>query len=214
MTRKRTWLAASLVLVLALVGNWWLTRTDLAGSDANNRAPATFDYALSDFDAVLFDADGRISMRVSGPRLEHDPETRAARLIQPRFVLPGDEADWAGRADNGLIERNDETLTLLGNVEATRPHPRGQVVIEAQRLDHDRRTAQLTSDRPVRVRQAGDELSGGTLVYFMNDDRVELEHDVHAIFRDGAAGNDSRDPSGTDFDRGMEPGPGPGSDRG
>lgn len=207
MTTRRTWLAASAVLVLALIGNWWLTRTDSGEDRGDGRATATFDYALSEFDAVLFDEAGQISMKVSGPRLEHDPETRNARLIQPRFVLPAEEADWNGRADHGLIVRNDQTLTLLGNVEATRPHPRGQLLIEAQRLDHDRIAGQLTSDQPVRVSQAGSELTGGTLVYFLNDDRVELEDDVHAIYRDAVAGRDDDRRA----ERGLESGPGPGS---
>ncbi|MBY6205137.1 LPS export ABC transporter periplasmic protein LptC [Halomonas denitrificans] len=186
MKRKRTWLLASVALLLAVLGNWWLNQRGDRDADATDRPEATFDYALSDYRATLFDAEGRVSLRVAGPRLEHDPATREARLEQPRFELPTDDAAWTGRADRGVLYRDDETLALIGNVVAERPHPRGTVRIDAERLDHDRRAGELRSDRPVRVRQAGDELTGGTLVYFMNDDRVELENDVHAIYRDAS----------------------------
>ena len=206
MKRKRTWLLASVALLLAVLGNWWLNQRGDRDTDRTARPDATFDYALSDYRATLFDDEGRVSLRVTGPRLEHDPATREARLEQPRFELPGDDAAWTGRADRGVLARDDDTLALIGNVVVERPHPRGTVTIEAERLDHDRRAGQLVSDRPVRVRQAGDELTGGTLVYFMNDDRVELENDVHAIYRRHDGGAADADSGG---DRDPAPGPGP-----
>lgn len=186
MNRRRTWILASIALIALLVGNWWLSRSQEATGDEDGRVAAPFDYALTDYEAVLFDADGNESLRVAGPRLEHDPESRTALLQDPRFTLPGERADWQGRADRGRLSRDDETLLLEGRVELVQPQPRGPLRVTTERLAFERPAGVLRSDRPTRITQAGTELVGGTLTYLLNDDRVELQDDVHAIYRDPA----------------------------
>ena len=194
MTRRRTWWLASAVLVLAVAVNWWIAQRGGPGDAGRERPPVPFDYALSDFDAVMIDETGRETLRIRGPRLEHDPVTRTAELTDPTFEVPGNEADWQGRADRGRLVRNDDRLELEGRVELHRPHPRGMLRIETERLDYDRPGGRLTSPGRVRFTQAGTELVGGTLIYLLNDDRVELQDDVHAIYRDAG------DPAGGDAD--------------
>nr|WP_240956391.1 LPS export ABC transporter periplasmic protein LptC [Wenzhouxiangella sp. XN79A] len=188
------------------MANWWIGR-QIDGGDAGTGRPAVpFDYALTDFDAVVFDETGRQTLRVAGPRLEHDPKTRTALLVDPRFVVPGEPADWRGRAERGRLARADEELQLEGAVVLTRPDPRGEIRIETERLDYDRRTGRLTAPETVRFTQAGSELVGGTLVYLLNDDRLELQNDVHATYRDAgtAAAAGARRGDGNDD----SPGPG------
>ena len=184
MNRRRTWWLASAALVLAVVANWWLGQRSEGDRAALERPPVPFDYALSDFDAVLYDDAGRVTLRVAGPRLEHDPETRTAVLLEPRFEVPGNAGDWQGRSERGRLARDDDRLELVGDVVLARPDPRGEIRIETARLAYDRTDATLRSPAEVRFTQAGTELVGGTLVYLLNDDRVELQDDVHAIYRD------------------------------
>jgi LPS export ABC transporter protein LptC len=197
LTRRRTWWLASAVLVLAVATNWWIAQRGDLGDAGPERPPVPFDYALTDFEAVLIDDTGRETLRVRGPRLEHDPDTRTALITDPDFVVAGDEADWQGRAERGRLARDDDRLELEGRVVLNRPHPRGMLRIETERLDYERADGRLTSPGRVRFTQAGTELVGGTLTYLLNDDRVELQDDVHAIYRDASdpadGGADGRD---------------------
>ena len=206
MTRHRTWWLASAVLVLAVAVNWWITQRGDRGGDRPVRPPVPFDYALTDFDAVMIDETGRETLRVRGPRLEHDPDTRTARLTDPVFEVPGDQADWQGRAERGRLVRNDDRLELEGSVVLNRPHPRGMLRIETAQLNYDRADGRLTAPGRVRFTQAGTELVGGTLIYLLNDDRVELQDDVHAIYRD-ASDSAGSSADGRDGDR-ADPGAG------
>lgn len=206
MTRRRTWWLASAALVLAVTVNWWLAQRGDDDGARVERPSVPFDYALTDFDAVLYDKAGRTTLRVSGPRLEHDPATRTALLLEPRFEVPGEDADWQGRASRGRLARTDDRLELEGDVQLSRPHPRGTVRIRSERLDYDRNEGTLRSPERVRVTQAGTELVGGTLVYRLNDDRVELQEHVHAIYRDVEPAVDP----GFDRRSDNDTGPGPG----
>jgi len=191
LNRDRYWLAGIMALVLLVAGNWWLSRTpervpvEPAGPDRD------INYALDSFSARMFDAEGRLELSVSGPKLVHHAESRRAIITRPQFLIDPDGARWSGRADSGVLLRADDQLHLIGSVTIEKPHPRGQIRIESDELHYDRQTATVRSPGPARLQQDGTELAGGTLKLWIDDERMELENDVRAIYR-GAGGADDR----------------------
>ena len=214
-SRRRYWFLAALALAVLVAGNWWLNQAWQPEPPVPEAVEQDIDYALGDFEAQFFDAEGTLTLEVAGPRLEHDAVTRQARIPDPRFVIdPADQA-WAGTADLALVERDSRQLTLQGTVRIEKPHPRGTIRIESDEVQYDRGDsrgdnrgdsrsdnrgdnrgnnrgeATLHSPGPVRMRQDGTELTGGTLTAWIDEERMELEQDVHAIYRPaGAAARD------------------------
>lgn len=187
MNRRRYWLLAALGLAVLVTGNWWLNRAWQPEPPVPETVAPDIDYALGDFEAQFFDAEGTLTLNVAGPRLEHDAVTRRARIPAPRFVIdPADQA-WAGTADLALVDRDSRRLTLQGTVRIEKPHPRGTIRIESDEIQYDRGDATLYSPGPAHMRQDGTELTGGTLTAWIDEERMELDQDVHAIYRPARA---------------------------
>jgi len=187
MNRRRYWLLSALALAVMVAGNWWLNQAWQPQPPAPENVQPDIDYALGDFEAQFFDAEGTLTLDIAGPRLEHDAVTREARIPEPRFVIdPADQA-WAGTSEFALIERDSRRLTLQGRVRINKSHPRGTIGIESDEVRYDRGDATLYSPGVAVMRQDGTELTGGTLTAWIDEERMELDQDVHAIYRPAGA---------------------------
>ncbi len=181
--RKRYWVAALLMLAAAAAGNWWLNQAVRSEPRPAARTDQRIDYALEDFHAAFFDSEGRLTLSVAGPRMRHDAVTRHAILTAPTFTIEPDRQGWTGRADHGRVDRDARRLMLEGDVRMQRPHPSGTLFVESERLEYDDPAATVHSPGPARIEQAGNELTGGTLTVWIDEERMELTRDAHAIYR-------------------------------
>jgi lipopolysaccharide export system protein LptC len=185
--RARYVVVAVFALAALVAGNWWMNRVLAPEMDSIPPGDSRIDYALRDFRAAFFDAEGQESLRVAGPSLDHDAVSLQAVIDSPNFVLEPDSGNWTGRSHRGVIQRDAERVTLSGDVRMSRPDRRGPLRIESERVIYDRPSGSARSPGPVRVEQAGDRLTGGSLELWIDDERMELSEDVHAIYRGAGA---------------------------
>jgi len=191
-TRRRYWLVAALTLAVLIVGNWWINRAVQTEPQAPESVEQRIDYALSEFRAQFFDEQGTPTLNIAGPRLEHDTRNREARITRPRFVIDPSDQAWSGTAEHALIERESRRVMLQGAVRIEKSHPRGTVHIESEEVHYDRAAGTIHSPGPAYMEQSGNQLTGGTLTAWIDDERMELDQDVHAIYRAGnRAGDDA-----------------------
>lgn len=183
MRHRRYWLLSALALAVLVTGNWWLNQAWQHDPPEPQTVKQDIDYALGNFEAQFFDAEGTLTLDIAGPLLEHDAVTRQARIPDPRFVIDPTHQAWAGTAELALVERDSRRLTLQGNVRIDKPHPRGTIRIESEEVQYDRGAATVHSPGPAVMRQDGTELTGGTLTAWIDEERMELSQDVQAIYR-------------------------------
>ncbi|MDX1626036.1 MAG: LPS export ABC transporter periplasmic protein LptC [Wenzhouxiangellaceae bacterium] len=189
MSRRRLWTLAVATL-LALVGvQWWLADGDRDAAVAVDPGAPRIDYALVDFELRTFDERGRPDLRLSGPELRHEATTRTAIARAPSFEL----ADgWSGSARRATLDREAGRIRLTGNVLLQRPHPRGTVFVESEEMIVDRPAGTIVSPGAARIEQAGTNLTGGTLTVRVDEQRMELDNHVEAIYRAGLPGRPER----------------------
>ncbi|GAB4179429.1 MAG: hypothetical protein Kow0020_15550 [Wenzhouxiangellaceae bacterium] len=172
------------VLIAQLVLRGWVQREPAPAESADNE----INYALDRFRATLFDAAGRRTAIIEGPRLEHSRVARRAKAQAPRFTIDPEREAWRGRADEGLLDRGNEHIELQGSVVVERDHPRGLIVIRTERLEYDHAARRLHAPAPARIEQGEKLLAGDTLTVWLDQERMELHENVHAIFDPGLAG--------------------------
>ena len=190
MTRRRYWLLSLVAVAALVIGNWWLNRAWQPERSAPPIEAQRINYALSQFQARFHDDEGTLTLTVFGTRLEHDALTRKARVKAPRFVIDPTGQAWSGRAQRAMIERDSHQLKLYEQVRIERPHPRGTIRITADEMHYDRGAGTVHSPGPAHMEQAGTELTGGSLTAWIDDEIMELDQDVHAIYRAGGAARD------------------------
>lgn len=193
--RLRIVLTACIALLLVLAARWFLPAERTAPPDVT--APDTrFNYTLSDFSASFRNAEDKLELAVSGPRLEHLAEERIGLLTRPEFQVEPEGANWRGQAERGRILREDEELILENEVELVHRHRDGDIHIHAQSLHYHRGRRTITSDLPVELRQGDSWMQAGGLVIRLDDNLIELTKNVQgqiqpALVRpDNAAADD------------------------
>jgi len=194
-----TWrivLVACLALIVAL-GVRWLMPSDRSATPTISMPDTRFDYTLSDYSARFRDADNRVELMLSGPRLEHIWAERVARLEAPDFHIEPEGADWRGRAAQGRILRDDEMLVLEGGVSLVHRDDRGEIEVNAEHLRYDRRARTISSDRPVTITQRESRLRSGGLNIELDQNTLELtdgvQGELDAAVADRATGSDRPD---------------------
>ncbi|MGY6555600.1 MAG: LPS export ABC transporter periplasmic protein LptC [Wenzhouxiangella sp.] len=186
--KRRNVLAACLALVLVFVVRWQFP--DDRGARITPVLPDTrFDYTLTDFSARFRDAEGRVELLVSGPRLEHDSALRVATLFDPRFHIEPEGANWQGRADRALLLRDVDEMQLEGNVVLTQQSERGELRITSERLHHHGRTRTIEFPSPVVLQHPGSFVQAGRALLWLDDDIVEFSDHVQGELHPGRSGS-------------------------
>jgi len=171
-------LIGAIVLTAAVLFRWWLP-TERIVTPTVTLPDTRLDYRLQDFKALFHDEQGRPGLLIRGPSLEHDAESRVVALRQPEFQFSTEAEPWNGRSEQGVFDREFETLRLIDQVELWRDGPKGRLTLTTQALQHQRPARTISADVPVVLTRPGTELTAGGLMIQLDTETVELSDDVH-----------------------------------
>jgi lipopolysaccharide export system protein LptC len=156
--------AWSPVLLLGCLAalTYWLdaqVRTSVHRADGSSRHDP--DLFIERFSAVSFDANGRVRQMLAARRAAHFPDDDSIELAAPSLEVtdPG-KPRLAISADAGTVSGDRETVTLRGDVRATRDAaaatsrdrgPTGPVTFTTDLLRITPKLARAETDRPVTI---------------------------------------------------------------
>ena len=116
-----------IVLLIAQFTFNWSRSLDDTGQQTTGEIRHEPDYFLTNFEATVYEDDGKLSYIIKGSHLNHFPDDNTMSLEQPRLhYLYEEEKKWLAQSKQGTIFANKSKITLTGQVVITNTHIQGK----------------------------------------------------------------------------------------
>jgi lipopolysaccharide export system protein LptC len=192
--RLVSWSPVFLLGGLAALTYWLDAQVQTAPPRADGSARHDPDIYIERFSAVTYDADGRVLQSLSAARAQHYPDDDSVELTAPSLALtdPG-KPRLAVSADAGTISGDRETVTLRGNVRATRDAfatkgardagTAGPATFTTDLLRVIPKQARAETDRPVTIEEPRGIIHGTGMVFDNNAHTFRLKSAVRGTLQ-------------------------------
>lgn len=190
MKRNRSSRLYPLLMVLALAAaSLWLERAVQAPErDNTGKLRHDPDFIAEDFGIVKINAAGKPEYTLSAERMLHYPDDESTSVVAPRLEQRKADANpIVIRADSGVISKDGDEASFLGNVVVVREAGRGQnelrVRTEYLQIIPDRDLAR--TDKPVVITEGRSRLSGVGMEFNNRTRQFALQSQVRGTFDAG-----------------------------
>lgn len=202
---KRRWFIILLAILLLVISRlvWRQLQTDPVEPSPGS---ARFAYRIDDLVLTILDPQGNEQVTIRSPLLVDGGEGQPSELSDPIITAPDGNGIWQLSARKALIDRNNEHVTLLGDVvlQSLNPNenlkenpgqklsqnqnsnlnPQGPIRVETPQAELDIQAKALSSAEIVTITQSGMRLQGRGLSGNLEQETYVLHQDVHAEFTD------------------------------
>jgi len=192
--RLVSWSPVFLLGSLAALTYWLDAQVQSAPPRGDGTARHDPDLYIEKFSAVSFDSDGRVLQSLAAARAQHYPDDDSVDLTAPSFTLtdPG-KPRLAVTADAGTVSGDRETVTLRGNVHATRDAPAakgprdgesaGSATFTTDLLRITPKLARAETDRPVTIEEPRGIIRGTGMIFDNNTHTFKLKSAVRGMLQ-------------------------------
>ena len=191
--RLVAWSPVLLLGGLAALTYWLDAQIQSSGRRDDGSARHDPDLYIERFSAVTFDADGKVRQMLAAARAEHFPDDGSVDLVGPAFELtePG-KPRLAVTASKGTVSGDRETVTLRGDVRATRdaaPATKpgetalGAATFTTEMLRIIPKEQRAETDARVTIEEARGIISGVGMVLDNNARTVKLKSSVRGTLQ-------------------------------
>ena len=178
---------------LAALTYWLDAQVQSSGRRDDGSSRHDPDLFIERFSAVTFDVDGRVRQMLAATRAEHFPDDGSVDLIGPAFeITDAGKPRIAVTASKGTVSGDRETVTLRGNVRATRdaapatprnPTPLAAATFTTETLRIIPKEQRAETDAPVTIEEARGIISGVGMVLDNNARTVKLKSSVRGTLQ-------------------------------
>jgi lipopolysaccharide export system protein LptC len=182
-------LATGIVLLALAAGAlqavlWWVAPSPRTSDFVG---PPRSGYTLTDFHMWSYDPQGRPSFSMRAPRLDRREGDESLYITSPRFVLasknPG-VPDWQGDSLYGWVNHTGTLLKLQGPVHMRRPAfgDTPEATLDTADVTAFPKENRMETEAPARITQGASRMNGVGMRAELDDNHLELLHDVHGTF--------------------------------
>lgn len=152
------------------------------------------DLYIEHFSAVSFDPEGRVRQSLTARRAQHYPDDDSVDFVAPSLALTDPGAPrLAAVADAGTLSGDRETVTLRGNVRATRDAapgkakgdgaPQGPITFTTELLRVIPKRSRAETDAPVTIEESRGTIHATGMVFDNNARTIKLKSGVRGTLQ-------------------------------
>ncbi|MFK2891320.1 LPS export ABC transporter periplasmic protein LptC [Dyella flagellata] len=181
-------MTVTIVLLAIAAPASWLLRSWVVGAPPSNEfiGPPIADYVLYNSTVWSYDVDGLPSFSMTAPRMDRRGGDESLYINAPVFELTSKKPgvpNWHGNAPYGWVNRGGTEMRLDGAVYMYRPaYAQGPMatLCTSNVRGWPKENRMETAD-PATMTQGPSVMNGVGLRASLNDNHLELLHDVHGI---------------------------------
>lgn len=177
-----------LATALAQCLYWWVAPSPKVSDFVG---PPRSGYVLTNFQLWSYDVNGQPSFRMSSPHLERREGDESLYINTPKFVMVSKKPgipDWDGNSLYGWVNQKGTLLKLQGPVYMHRPaytdalgNPNPVATLTTSEVTAWPKENRMDTVEPATMTQGDSKMFGIGMRADLNDNHVELLHDVHGI---------------------------------
>jgi LPS export ABC transporter protein LptC len=178
-------LFAVLTIIAVIVASLLLSRQQSVTPATTTVQGSAWDQGYSAEDAKLVEtgSDGLPLYTLNATTIRQLPDEGQVELTQVQMSFRDPAGNqWNATADHGELEQSAGQVKLAGNVHVSGVLASQSTQISTAALSVDIRSDIVTTNDPVQMLWARQQLSSTGLIANLKDDRVHLESAVHGTF--------------------------------
>lgn len=178
---------AIFLLAIAAPASWMLQRWVVGAPPTNDFVgPPIADYVLYNAKVWSYDVDGLLSFTMKAPRMDRRTGDESLYINAPVFQImskrPG-VPDWYGNAPFGWVNKSGTLMRLDGAVYMYRPaYAQGPMAtLRTSNVTGWPKENRIETAESATMTQGQNVMNGVGMRASLNDNHLELLHDVHGI---------------------------------
>lgn len=185
--RDNRTMVAIVVLAIAAPASWILERWVAGSTPANDFiGPPISDYVLYNAKVWSYDVDGLLSFTMISPRMDRRDGDESLYINAPVFSITSKKPgvpDWQGNSPYGWVNKSGTLMHLDGAVYMYRPaFAQGPMAtLHTSNVTGWPKENRIETADPATMTQGQSVMNGVGMRANLNDNHMELLHDVHGI---------------------------------
>ena len=178
---------AIVVLAIAAPASWMLQRWVEGTTPINDFVgPPISDYVLYNSKVWSYDVDGLLNFTMTAPRMDRRTSDESLYINAPVFDITAKKPgvpDWQGNAPYGWVNKSGTLMRLDGAVYMYRPaYALGPMAtLHTSDVTGWPKENRMETAAPATMTQGQSVMNGVGMRASLNDNHLELLHDVHGI---------------------------------
>ena len=181
-------LNVAIVLLAIAAPASWMLRSWVVGAPPSNEfvGPPVADYVLYNSQVWSYDVDGQLNFTMTAPRMDRRGGDDSLYINKPVFEITAKKPgvpNWQGNAPFGWVNKSGTEMRLDGDVYMYRPaYAQGPMAtLHTSNVTGWPKENRMETAAPATLTQGQSVMNGVGMRASLNDNHLELLHDVHGI---------------------------------
>lgn len=174
----------AVLVLLAMLSFWAARQFEPDGARPLTDIDTRLEYALREFEARYFDAQGRPAVILRSPRFASDAATGEGRVVQPELEIQHQGFLWHIIADAAVVPDDQSLIHLTGRVRMQRTGSELSDWMEIQSRDVTVEVGPRVahSGQPVEITDLAGRMTAEGFNIDMTENTYRLENDVRGAY--------------------------------